>query len=252
MMGYRDSGPYKSGVAWADPVAGMHAVSAIVIALADREADPERRGQSIELAQYEGMICFIGEEIIGTQLRGGDPPRRGNRDAYFAPQGCYACAGDDRWLALTVTGDEEWKALCGVAGFGDRWASLGREERMARHDEIDGLIAAWTATLDRDETMRRLQHAGIAACSVFDARDLVENEHLAARGFFANVTHPDAGTHLFPGLPVRLSENPATYRRPAPGLGEHNEEILVGLLGLSIEEVAALREKGVIAEEPPL
>ncbi len=251
LMGYAGGGPYKSGVAWADPVAALHAAAAVLIALHDREADPAGRGQAIELAQIEGMIDFIGEEVLAAQVRGADAPRRGNRHPSYAPQGCYPCLGEDRWIAISVTSDAEWRALCRLAGFNERLACLTREQRIARHDELDAAIGGWTARHDHTALMQRLQQAGIAAVAVFDARELVENEQLAARGFWVPITHPDAGTFVFPGFPAHLSATPASYRRPAPGLGEHNVEVLGGLLGLGWSELRTLEAEGVIASEPP-
>ncbi|MCC6387389.1 MAG: CoA transferase [Dehalococcoidia bacterium] len=251
LMGYEDTGPYKSGVAWADPVAAMHGAAAVLMGIIDREADPERRGQAIELAQLEGMICFIGSEILASQQPNQPPPPRGNRHAHFAPQGCYPCAGDERWIAITVTGDAEWQALANAAGLDPALAALTLTERVRRHAELDQHIAVWTRTHERDALEASLQRLGIAACAANDAKDLVEHPQLAARAFFAEIDHPDAGKHPFPGLPIRLSETPARYRRPAPGLGQHNREILGGLLGLDESAIAALEARGVIAEEPP-
>lgn len=251
LMGYRDGGPYKSGVAWADPVAALHAASAVLIALWDRAADPEHRGQSIELAQIEGMIDFIGEEVLAAQIRGADAPRRGNQHSYYAPQGCYRCMGEDRWIALSITSDDDWQRFCAAARFAPHRAGLRLDQRLAAQDEIDAEIAAWTALWDHLALMHTLQQAGIAAVAVFDARELVENEHLAARGFYVPIDHADAGRFLFPGFPAHLSATPATYRLPAPGLGEHNREVLGGLLGMSDDDLLALQAAGVIADEPP-
>jgi benzylsuccinate CoA-transferase BbsF subunit len=197
------------------------------------------------------MIDFVGEEVLAAQVRGADAPRRGNRHPFYAPQGCYRCAGADRWIALSITGDAQWQSLCSAAGFDRDWADLRLDQRLDAHDAIDAAVAAWAATQDHLELMRSLQDAGIAAVAAVDARELVENEHLAARGFYATLTHADAGTFVFPGLPAHLSSTPATYRRAAPGLGEHNREVLGEMLGMSDGELDALRAAGVIADEPP-
>jgi len=251
LMGYADGGPYKSGVAWADPVAALHAAAAITLALWDRAADPEHRGQAIELAQLEGMIDFIGEEVLAAQVRGADAPRRGNRSPEFAPQGCYRCAGEDRWIAISITSDAEWRSLRTLAGLEASLPNLTLAQRFEQQEAIDAAIGAWTAQHEHIELMHSLQAAGIAAVAVFDAQELVESEHLAARGFYLPITHPDAGTFVFPGFPAHLSATPASCRRPAPGLGEHNREVLGGELGLSDDELAALEAAGVIASEPP-
>ncbi|MGD9932077.1 MAG: CaiB/BaiF CoA transferase family protein, partial [Dehalococcoidia bacterium] len=249
MMGYRDSGPYKSGVAWADPVGGMHAAAAVLLALHDRAARPDGNGHAIELAQFEGMMCLAGEEFLAAQVRGREPERRGNRHADWAPQGVYRCAGDDRWLAISVTGDDDWRAFCGVAGLGDL-ARLSVDERRARHDQIDERIEDWTRGHDHMGAMELLQDAGVPAIALFDARELVENEHLRARGFWKPITHPDSGTYDFPGLAIALSRTPATIRRPAPGFGQHNREVLAEVLGMGDDGIDALFAAGILVDVP--
>jgi crotonobetainyl-CoA:carnitine CoA-transferase CaiB-like acyl-CoA transferase len=202
------------------------------------------------LAQLEGMICFIGEEVLAAQVRGSDPPRRGNRSEDCWPQGCYRCDGDDRWLAVSIAGDREWRTFCDVAGLSELRA-LDMATRKARAKEIDGRIATWAAVRDRDSLVRLLQAHGIAAAPAADARDVVTDEHLSAREFWADIQHVDAGRHSFPGLPVHLSLTPARYELPAPGLGEHNREVLAGLLGLSEDSLEHLSELRVIADQPP-
>ena len=251
LMGYDDSGPYKSGVAWADPVAAMHGASAVLMGIIDREADPDRRGQAIELAQIEGMVCFVGPEILAAQIPTTPARRRGNQHLFHAPQGCFPCRGDDRWLALTITSDDDWRAFCSFALFDAEFGEMRLEERVRRRPEVEQLVSDWTRGQDRDRLETSLQSAGIAATAVNDARDIVQHTHLAFREFFADIVHPDAGRHLFHGLPIKLSATPAQYYRPAPGLGQHNREVLQGMLGLTDDELASLSAQGVIADEPP-
>jgi benzylsuccinate CoA-transferase BbsF subunit len=238
-------------VAWADPVAALNGAAAVLTALWDRRADPEGRGQAIELSQHEAMINFVGEEILAAQARGHDRPRPGNRHPYHAPQGVYRCAGEDRWIAISITGDAEWAALCELAGLGPERAALRLDERITLHDALDAVIDARTAGHEHIDLMHRLQERGITAFVLLDAKELVEDPHLAARGFFVSITHPDAGTYLFPGQPIHLSETPATFRLPAPGLGEHNREVFTGLLGMTDADLEEMRAEGVIAEAPP-
>jgi crotonobetainyl-CoA:carnitine CoA-transferase CaiB-like acyl-CoA transferase len=251
LMGYADSGPYRSGIAWPDPVAGIHAVAATLLALHLRDTDPQRSGRRVEVAMIEAMTMLLGEELLAAQLRGGDPPRRGNRHPARAPQGCYPCEGEDRWIALSVTSDAEWRALCDLAGLDASLASLDLAGRLARHDRIDDALAAWTRRHSPHGLMQSLQARGLIACAALDARDLVEDPQLAARDFWAELEHPEAGCHRVPGLPIRFSATPATYRHPAPCLGQHNAEVLGELLGLGEAEIAELQETGVIVEAPP-
>ena len=251
MMGYLDTGPYRSGIAWPDPVAGMNAVSAVLIALRDREADPDHVGRSVEVAMIEAMGSFIGEELLGAQVRGQNRARMGNRDPVNAPQGLYPCAGDDRWIAISVTSNEEWHALTTLAGFNPELASLSNEERHARHDELDSLIRNYTRSFSPHSLMARLQKAGVIATVVADARDLVEDRQLAEREFWAELSHPDVGLRRYPGNAIRFELTPVTYRRSAPTLGQHNDEILGDLLGRDSEALGVLRKDGVIGEVPP-
>ena len=150
-----------------------------------------------------------------------------------------------------MTSDSEWRALCELAGFDASLSELTQPDRHREGRELDRKISEWTKSQERGGVEAQLQAIGIAAAAVNDARDLVEHPHLAAREFFADIVHPDAGRHLFPGLPMKLSETPASYRRPAPGLGEHNREVLQGMLGLSDGDLFLLQQKGVIADRPP-
>ena len=102
MAGYADTGPYRSGVAWPDPVSGMSAVAGTLVALWRRMASGGA-GQQIETAMIESMGTFAGDELLSAQIMGEPPPRRGNRQPGVAPQGVYRCLGDDRWVAISVT-----------------------------------------------------------------------------------------------------------------------------------------------------
>ena len=250
LMGYEDSPAWKGGVAWPDPVAGIHAAAAVLVALADRDADPEHRGQTIELAQLETAINFVGDAIVAAQLNGQDPTPPGNRHPIFSPQGIYRCAGDDRWLAISVTSDQAWRTLAGMAQFPADLTELDTIQRRERADDIDELITAWTSSRDATELMARLQILGVTAAVVADAPMVQHDPHLADRSFFADVSHSEAGTHPWPRLPVVLSGARAPIHRAAPLLGEHNEEILTTLGGMDQPTLADLTARGVTPHHP--
>ena len=250
MAGYADSGPHRSGVAWPDPVSGLSAVAGTLVALWRRRASGGA-GQKVETAMIESMGTFAGDELLSAQVIGRPPPRRGSRQPGVAPQGVYRCLGHDRWLAISVTSDEEWQGLCAVAALPEGWQSWELWEREARHDEIDAILSIWCRSISPTEAVQRLQGAGVISALVADARDLLENEQLAARSFWAELVDRDAGFLRYPGCPIRLSETPVTYRRPAPGLGEHNHELLRDLLGMAADKIAALEASRVLADRPP-
>ena len=250
MSGYADGIPYRSGVAWPDPVSGMSAVAGTLVGLW-RRMSSGGEGQRIETAMIESMGTFAGDELLSAQVVGQPPPRRGNREPGVAPQGVYRCLGDDRWVAVSVTSDHEWRALCQVAELPPGWEQWELWERESRHDEIDRALDIWSRSISPTETVARLQQRGVIAAVVADARDLMESEHLALRGFWAEVGGADMGVMRYPGCPVRLSGTPVTYRRGAPGLGEHNAEVLSEVLGMSAAEIAELAVQRVIADRPP-
>ena len=141
MAGYADGIPFRSGVAWPDPVSGMSAVAGTLVGLWQRMSSGGE-AQRVETAMIESMGTFAGDELLSAQIVGQPPPRRGNREQGVAPQGVYRCFGDDRWLAISVTSDEEWRSLCRVAELPDEWSGWELWEREARHDEIDAALAS--------------------------------------------------------------------------------------------------------------
>lgn len=122
--------------------------------------------------------------------------------------------------------------------------------RYRHQEEINQHLKQWTSTQDKHQVMRRLQDAGVPAGAVQNAKDLVEDPHLLARGFMVPVERPVVGKRLFPGVSTRLSRTPGSIRRPPPGLGEHNALVLGGLLGVSPEELEHLAETKVIGNRP--
>jgi len=250
MAGYADGIPFRSGVAWPDPVSGMSAVAGTLVGLW-RRLSSDGEAQRVETAMIESMGTFAGDELLSAQVVGQPPPRRGNREQGVAPQGVYRCFGDDRWLAISVTSDEEWRSLCRVAELPDAWHGCELWERETRHDEIDAGLSIWTRSISPGEAAMRLQSAGVIAAGLADARDLLESTHLSERQFWAEVGGIDMGVLRYPGCPIRLSRTPPTYRRGAPGLGEHNAAVLTQVLGMSEGEVGGLLADGVLAERPP-
>jgi crotonobetainyl-CoA:carnitine CoA-transferase CaiB-like acyl-CoA transferase len=133
-------------------------------------------------------------------------------------------------------GEPEWSAGLATA-----------EARVARQDDLDARLGAWTKNFDKHDLMHRLQAAGIPAGAVQNSRDLVEHDpQLAARGTFFELDHPVIGPALFEGQPMHLSAVEPDLWRSAPLLGEDNDHVYGELLGLSADECAELRERGVI------
>jgi crotonobetainyl-CoA:carnitine CoA-transferase CaiB-like acyl-CoA transferase len=197
------------------------------------------------------MLSFVGEALVAASVRGAAPARIGNRSLDHAPHGVYRCAGDDAWVAIAVRTDEEWRALVGVIGGPElsSRAELTTDARQAQRQPIDAAISAWTAARTAIEAASALQAAGAPACPAFTNRDLVENEHLAARGFFVTLDQPDAGPQRFPGFPIHFGRRRVPLKSP-PGLGGDNDQVLASL-GYAPDEIADLARAQVIADRPP-
>lgn len=251
LMGYPEVEAWKCGIAWPDPVAGIHGALAVLVALWGRDASTDRAGTTIEIAQFETAVGMVADRLVRAQLDGVDPRPHGNRHPTWAPQGVYPAEGDDRWLALTVPDERAWAGLCRVAALPPDWAAWDEATRRAHHDAIDAAVAAWSGGVPQDVAATRLQAAGVPAGPVVDNVGLVHDPHLAARDYYALVTHPEAGTHPWPTLPSRLSHAPTRPRRSAPLLGEHNREILGGWAGLDAGTLDRLEAAAVVATEPP-
>src|SRR4051812_40802224 len=230
-----------------DPLAGVHAAFATMLALAERDRRGE--GMLVEAAMVEAAVNVAAEQVIELDDNGTLRTRTGNRSLLAAPQGVYQCAGDDRWAALSVTSDEQWKALVEVLG-DPEWASrhgLGTlPGRVAAHDEIDDEIAKWCASRDADEIAELLSSVGVPAAAVMPAVLAVENQQLRHRGLYEEENHPVTGAHPIPGLPFRFSRVDRWARRPSPTIGQHNDEVLGEVV--SLEELGELRAKGVVGE----
>ena len=250
MMGYNgeDDIPMRTGIAWPDPVAGMCGTAGTLVGLWQRAVSGE--AQHVETAMIESFSLFVGEELVAAQLRGENRERFGNRQPHSHIQGVYPCAGTDRWVAIAAETDDDWAALCDVAGIGDEIRGLDLQARLARHDDVDEAISRWTSVRGARECMLKLQAAGVIAGQLNDGRDLVEDPHLIARDFWAELEHPDVGLTRSPGNPIRFSDTPVTFRKAAPELGEDNEAVLAEV-GFSAAEIAELTAAGVVAHEPP-
>ncbi|MBI3954377.1 MAG: CoA transferase [Chloroflexi bacterium] len=234
-----------------DPFVALNGAVAILTALHHRQVTG--RGQHVEVSHIEAVTPFVGGALMDYLLNKRVRPRRGNRHRDYAPHGCYRCRGQDQWVAMTISSDQEWQRFCGVIGR----PALAQDERF--HDaasrlkhpvELDAVVEEWTAQRDRYEVMQLLQEKGIAAGPVLSNAEITDDPHLQERGFFQEVARAHVGTHLYPGVPISLSGTPVTISGPAPCLGEDNRWVLEELLGLAPNELASLAADKVIGDTP--
>jgi crotonobetainyl-CoA:carnitine CoA-transferase CaiB-like acyl-CoA transferase len=249
ITGYRDQPLIVRGAC--DPLGGVHAAFALILALERRRATGE--GMLVEVPLVEPGLNLAAEQVVEYSAYGRLLERDGNRGPVAAPQGCYRC-GDGSWLALAVASDEQWhalRALLGEPGWARDPALATAAGRRAAHDAIDARLSEWLGAQGADAAAERLRAAGVPANALINAYHLMPNPQLEHRGFFQEMVHPVTGAKRYPGLPWRTPGwGPPWHATPPPTLGQHNAEILGGELGVSQEELARLREKQVIGTRP--
>jgi benzylsuccinate CoA-transferase BbsF subunit len=239
----------RLGLAFPDAVGGMHGAFAILATLWERAATGH--AVHVDLSQLETLLSLVGDGVLATSVSGRPPLRHGNRSDDYAPQGVYRCEGDDMWVAVTVGSDDEWHRLVDLVG-DDSLVSIRDAtvvDRVARHDEIDEAIRRWTERVCPGVAAAQLQAIGIAACPVFSNKDLVEDEHLRARGFMVEWDQADVGRARFPGYPIHFERMKAVVRG-APALGADNAATLADL-GYDDHAIAGMVAEEVIFDRPP-
>lgn len=235
-------GPIKGGGFFDDYCNGLGAAAATLVALYSREITSE--GQHIDVSEQEVSIAYDRVEV-GTFASDGFISRRVRTTVGTALLPCR-----DGYALIAMGEERHWKALVELMG-NPEWTKEERfkddESRVKHSQELNSLITEWTKTFLKEEIFHKLASAGIPAGVVRSLGDLIEHdEQLKARGFFVEIDHPEAGKLIYPSAPYRLSETAWQVERPAPTMGQHNEEVYSCLLGYAREELVGLREAGII------
>ena len=246
LTGYPD-GPPGELHASIDSRSGATAAFIILATLFHRRRTGE--GQFIDFASREAITALGAEALMDFSMNGQVQTRRGNRSQGLAPHGCYRCKGDDSWVSIAVDTEREWFHLCMAAGHAE-WAHDARFSdalhRCDNHDELDELITSWTLRHTADQVTELLQSVGVAASPSMSAADIAADPHLQHRGMWQEIDHPFMGTLKIQGPPWQLSGTPPSIRSHGPLLGEHNREVITGLLGESERQLEKWVEEEVL------
>lgn len=245
MSGYTDGPPVEMRHVM-DHSAGMHAALATMAALHQRR----RTGlaQHVDLAAREVASAMIGDALVLASV-GQTPVRPGNADLAMSPHGVYATAQPDRWLTLAIRNDDEWRSLVRVLG---QNATDGRfataAARMRHAAEVDKLVGGWLADCNADETVPRLQQAGLCAHVSWTLQDIADDTHLREREALVPVSAPDIPPRLAVGAPGRFGgTTDVGIRRLTPALGEDEDYVYGSLLGMGSAQRADLEAREIIA-----
>jgi crotonobetainyl-CoA:carnitine CoA-transferase CaiB-like acyl-CoA transferase len=245
--------PAGWGYSYMDHMGANYMALAVLAALVHRNRTGE--GQWVDISCTETGATLTGTDILDFGVNGRPTRQPGmvdsNRSAHpaMAPHGIYPAAGEDAWVAVACRDDADW-AACRVV-MGEEWAGAERfahlEGRLAHQDELDRQLAGWTRGRDRHEVARLLVAVGVPAAVVAMPEDRIDHDAVTADwGLWPTVHHTLMGDVRVEGLPVHLSRTDWVIDRGAPCLGEHNEQILGGLLGVPPDELADLAERGVL------
>ena len=246
LTGWADRAPCAPFGAYTDYVSPRFATCSILAALEHRRRTGQ--GQRIDCSQIEASIQMIGSAMLDYQVNERMPRAEGNAHPSYAPSGVYPVRGEDRWVALAAPQPEDWAELCKLAARG--WQSDARfatpDARLRHRAELDLAIATWTRDLEVADLEAALQAVSVPVHRVSTDADYLEDPQLRALEHFVWLDHPLLGSVPVEASRVRLSETPAHYRGPGPTIGQHNQEVLSEILGLTDTEISDLATSGAL------
>jgi crotonobetainyl-CoA:carnitine CoA-transferase CaiB-like acyl-CoA transferase len=245
LTGWPDGPPALVGTFVADYSTALYATIGILAAV--RRRDETGRGQLVDVALLDSLASMLMTAIPEYLMLGKTVQRQGNRARYVAPTGAFKAKNG--WVQISAGQDNLFSRLLKAMGQEGRsqdphFANV--EARVAHIEEVHAFVEAWTMQHTAEEVESILEGAGVPSSKVCTIADLVKDPQIRHRQQIVEVPHPRAGKVPLHGVTIKLSESPGSIRRPAPILGEHNEEVYREWLGFSVAEVAALREGGAI------
>lgn len=246
LTGYADGPPVEIRHVM-DHTVGMHAAVATVAAL--HKCKTKGETVFVDVAARDVASALIGDALLATAA-GENVTRSGNTHETMAPHGVYPAAGDDRWISIAVTSDEDWGAMARVIGHEElrddpRFATAAA--RVSNRDALEDVVTGWTVSLPANYASAQLQAAGTAAHASWTTPEIVNDSHLRAREAIVDVPETDGRTRAAVSVPMRMSKGADIgFERGTPALGEHEDYVFGELLALTRRERTALEEAEVI------
>ncbi|MBV1959132.1 MAG: CoA transferase [Pseudomonadales bacterium] len=246
ITGWADAEPVPVYGAYTDFIAHRFTTTALIAAL-DHKARTGQ-GQYIDVSQFEAAVQYFGPEVLDYSVNGHTPTRAGNADPVAAPHGAYPCIGEDRWIAIAVESDYEWRIFKDKMG-NPTWAEDAKfatlSTRKENEDELNQQVAEWTSGWNDKELQYYLQ-PDIAAGSVQDQFDLYEDAQTLYRGYFVDLEHSEMGKVPYNGTQTLFSKTPTTLSKASPCVGEDSRQVLKDCLGFSDQKIDGLVESGAV------
>lgn len=250
--GYREDKPWKAGQSYPDFLATWSGLLAILAALVYRKKTGV--GQWIDLGMYQVGSGMVAEAILQYQLDGVDIERTGNEDPVHVPSNVYRAKGEDRWVAISVCSDDEWKTLTKLMshpGMAEDFKYKDESSRRANRLQIDQIVSEWVQDKEPMELMMTLQEHGIACGPVFNSRDLMVNEQMRHRKFYQMINHKfGIGARPIIGRPYRFKNRTIKISKPAPGFGENTLQVLRDCLSIKESVIGSLFRDGIVSDHP--
>jgi crotonobetainyl-CoA:carnitine CoA-transferase CaiB-like acyl-CoA transferase len=248
LCGEADRSPLHLGYPIADGMTGVFGAFSIMMALYRRLNDPSARGEEIDLSLYESMHRILEFLVIEYDQLGAVRERSGNRSQYAVPSGVYR-TGDDRWVSLACSTQSVFERMAEAM---DRLDLIDdprfrtNADRVTNVDAMEEIVTAWFGANEFAGVSQLMSEKGVAFSLVFTAKDAFEDAHYAARENIVAVEDNELGTIRMQGIVPKFRDAPGAVRRAGPALGQHNAEVYEELLELSADEIAALKEKGIV------
>jgi crotonobetainyl-CoA:carnitine CoA-transferase CaiB-like acyl-CoA transferase len=245
VTGFPDGPPVKAGPAVVDFLSGIHLYAATLTALFERERTG--RGRLVEVAMEEAAYATLTSQLEAYWRSGKVHPRTGNASHGRVPINVYPAR--DGYVAMNLAVEEHWYSLLKAMGREDMRSDprfADNAARVAHREETDAAIAAWTSTLPRMEIFAIARRLRIPLAPVREVDEVMHDPHMHERGFLEEIDHDEIGRITVMNTPLRVHGTDKVPATPSPKLGQHNDEVYGGMLGLSAAELTELQREGVI------
>jgi len=248
IQGYPDRPPVSPSYSLLDYITGVYVAFAAVSALYYLEKNNDSEGQEVDIGLYESMFRFLEFLVAEYDQLGKVRQRTPGLAGHSSPAGTYETK-DGKFVVMVCSTDSTFNRLAQAMERTDMLEDprfYTNSQRLKHDEEVQKIVSSWIKQHTQKELLEKLDAFGVPVSPIYTIEDIFNDPHYKARENIVEVEHPRLGKIKIPGVVPKFSRTPGAIRHRAPDLGEHNEEILGGMLGLSQEELAELKEKGVI------